>query len=102
MTSDDGKPRPAPYVDEDDLLSLAADMGAGYFSAGHLYEWYTSTIKNDGRLPVSKKAFGVALRTAGWLSSLRTVEPGRQARCWLINKPWARRGEAWLAEQNES
>lgn len=96
------KPVAAPYIDESDLLDLAADLGAGYFPAAYLYDWYVSTIADKGRRPVSKKSFGMQLRASGWQSSLRTVEIGVQARCWLITKPWARRGQEMLAAEMDS
>lgn len=94
----DPKPNAAPYIETDDLLYLAADLGPGYFSAGQLYEWHVSQLSEVDRLPVSKKRFGMTLKEHGWQNSVRQVE-GRQVRCWLINKPWARRGDQYLKDR---
>jgi len=93
MTDADTKPRPLPEVEERDLLTLAVDLGDGYFPSSDLYAWYVALVGQTGRNPVSKKAFGTALRAAGWASSVRYIG-GKNARCWLITKSWVRRGEA--------
>jgi hypothetical protein len=97
MAKDGAKPVALPYVDDDDLAELAVDMGAGWFTAASLYDWYVLMIEPAGRQPVSKKRFGMELAARNWHSSLRTVDARKQARCWLVNKPWVRRGEALLA-----
>jgi hypothetical protein len=101
MTRSLGKPAPLPYVDEPDLLLLAADLGHGVFPAGDLYDWHVSAVRQAGREPVTKKRFGMALKEAGWYSSTRYQE-GRMTRCWMINKPWARRGQEYVANPAES
>jgi len=90
-----GKPDPIPYVDEDDLLLIAGDLGAGVFPAADVYNWYVSAAKQEGRKPVTKVRFGLALKEARWQSSVQYQE-GRATRCWLINKPWARRGHEFV------
>ena len=99
MTRPNVKPAALPYVGDDDLALLAVDLGSGYFPAGDLYDWYTRAIAEEGRQPVSKKRFGMAMAAARWHPEIRTVEPGKQARCWLITRPWVRRGEALLAAE---
>lgn len=95
MTRFLGKPDPIPYVDEDDLLLIAGDMGAGTFTAAELYDWYVSALRQAGREPVSKKWFGSALTEAGWRQ--RTLSRDRRmTRCWLITNPWARRGAEFV------
>jgi hypothetical protein len=101
MTGALGKPEPLPYVDENDLLELAADLGPGVFIGADVYNWYVSLAEQSGRAPVSKKKFGMALGEAGWTSSLE-YRGGRMARCWVINKPWYRRGMAHINEPTES
>lgn len=92
-----------PYVEERDILMLAADLGAGHFTANQLYDWYADTIKEDDREPVSKKAFGLALKEAGLKATTRRVgEEGKPARCWLIPLPWKRRGDEMLAEEKRA
>lgn len=100
MTSVLGKPAPLPYVDEEDLLSLAVDLGHGIFPSADIYNWYVQGVTHDGREPVSKKKFGLALKEAGWHNSAE-YRDGRVVRCWLINKPWERRGQAWLKAQKD-
>jgi hypothetical protein len=95
MTRALGRPAPLPYVDEADLLLLAGDLGAGIFSAGELYEWHALAVRQAGREPVSKKKFGLALKEAGWLDSVR-YRDGKMTRCWMITKPWARRGTEYV------
>jgi hypothetical protein len=95
-----GKPPEPPYVDEKDLALLAADIGAGHHPAAYIYEWYVQMITVDGRTPVSKKAFGLAMREAGLQSSVRRMDGERpMTRCWLITLPWKRRGDKLLAEE---
>jgi hypothetical protein len=95
-----GKPVAMPYVEERDILLLAADLGAGHFTADQLHSWYGQMIAEDGREPVSKKAFGLALKEAGLKSAVRRVgDEGKPARCWLITLPWQRRGEELLAQE---
>lgn len=84
-----------PYIDENDLLLVAGDLGAGIFPASELYDWHVMAIKNAGRDPVSKVRFGLALKEAGWKSYTKYRE-GRMARCWMINKPWAARGYQYV------
>jgi hypothetical protein len=99
MTSAVDKPSSIPYVDENDLLSLAADLGHGVFPSADLYNWYARTVTDEGgREPVGKRKFGVALKEAGWSRSSRYLD-GRMVRCWTITKPWARRGQEWLKSQ---
>jgi hypothetical protein len=89
-----------PYVEERDIVLLAADLGAGYFTASELYAWHSEMIKVEGREPVSKKAFGMALKEAGLKAVIRrTGEEGKPARCWLITRPWQRRGDELLAQE---
>jgi hypothetical protein len=85
---------PPPYVSERDLLRLASELGAGYFTAARLYDWYAETVKAEGREPVTKKWFGLALAEAGWQDSTQRLTDERTAaRCWLITRPWQRRGD---------
>jgi hypothetical protein len=92
-----GKPAPLPYVDEDDLLDLAADLGAGTFPAADIYGWHKSLVEGFGREPVTKRRFGAALREAGWNDSSE-YRGGRMVRCWLITRSWNRRGLERLAK----
>lgn len=87
-----GKPVALPYVDVDDLLELAVELGAGYFPAADLYTWHCSQVGEKGRKPVSKKAFGSALREAKWQSSVRRID-NVNTRCWLITRGWERRAK---------
>ena len=101
MTSPDAtssKPVALPRVDEDDLVELAADLGAGIFPAADIYNWYVSIAEDSGRRPVGKKAFGVFLKESGWQPSINYLN-GKMTRCWMINKPWARRGAQMLADE---
>lgn len=98
MTRALGKPAPLPYIDEQDLIELAADLGSGVFPSATLYDWYCVMMRQASREPVSKVKFGLALKEAGWLSGTDRID-GVMVRTWMINKPWARRGEAWLAEE---
>lgn len=91
-----------PYVDDKDVALLAVDVGSGWFAAADLYNWYVSSIAEEGREPVTKKRFGMKLRSVGFHSSSRNLEPGHQVRVWLVTKPWVRRGEAILAEEMAS
>lgn len=103
MRSHLGKPVAMPYIEERDILMLAADLGAGYFTATDLHAWYASTIKEDGREPVTKKAFGLALKEAGLTPTTRRLgDEGKPARCWLITLPWYRRGLDMLAEEKRA
>jgi hypothetical protein len=88
-----GKPEPMPYVDEDDLLQVAGELGHGVFTAASLYDWYAGCVKSEGRKPVTKVRFGLALKEAGWTPSVEYRDQV-MVRCWLITKPWARRGHA--------
>lgn len=96
MTHYLGKPDPVPYVDEDDLLLVAGDKGAGVFTAAELYEWYAMALEQVGREPVSRRWFGSALKEAGWANLSRKVDQ-RMTRCWRITNPWARRGEEFVS-----
>lgn len=101
MTRALGRPEPLPYIEEDDLLDLAADLGAGYFSSLELYEWHSRILDQEShRKPVSRTRFGLALKEAGWSSSVRYMDR-RMIRCWLINKSWARRGQEKLAREKD-
>lgn len=91
MKSSLGRPSPIPYVVEDDLVDLAGDLGPGIFPSSEVYDWHVSMLKDVGREPVSKKKFGTALKEAGWVGSSRYLG-GKVVRCWMITKPWARRG----------
>jgi len=94
------RPEPLPYVEDRDIELLAADLGAGHFSAAELYRWYELSVIDEGRKPVSKKAFGTALKTAGLQPSTRWIGDERKAaRCWLITRSWQRRGQALLADE---
>lgn len=84
-----------PYIDEDDLLLLAGDLGAGVFPAADLYDWHALAVRQGGREPVGKTKFGKALKAAGWRGMVE-YRGGVMARCWLITKPWARRGAAYV------
>lgn len=95
MNSALGKPAPLPYVDEDDLLLLAGDLGAGVFPAADIYDWHVQAVTQAGRQAVSKKRFGTALGEAGWTAMVRKLD-GRMTRCWLITNPWARRGAEFV------
>lgn len=95
MHSNRIKPVPLPYIEERDIATLAFDLGVGYFTASDLYSWYANSVRYDGREPVTKKAFGTALRNAGLQSSIRPLgDEGKPARCWLITRPWYKRGKA--------
>jgi hypothetical protein len=95
-----GDPVLPPYVNEQDLMLLAADVGAGWKSASDLYDWYAATVRPEGREPVTKKWFGLALAEAGLTSSTRRLNDDRDTvRCWLITRPWVRRGEELLAQE---
>ena len=74
---------------------MAADLGAGTFTAADLYGWYVSLLKQEGREPVTKQKFGTALKEAGWHSSTEYLND-RMTRCWMVTKPWARRGLEYL------
>jgi hypothetical protein len=89
------RPTRLAYVTEEDVALLAADLGAGYFTASQLYEWHVSTANREGREAPSKKAFGMALKEAGLRCSVRRVD-GRPARCWLLTRSWERKGRALL------
>jgi hypothetical protein len=97
MTRALGRPDPLPYVDEDDLVEIAGDLQWGVFTAATIYNWYLSMMEHQGRKPVTKTRFGLALREAGWTDSTR-YQDGRMVRCWMITKPWHRRGAERLAE----
>lgn len=101
MTQALGRPAPLPYVDEGDILLLAGDLGAGVFPAADLYGWYAQAARQDGREPVGKKKFGLALKEAGWLGSIR-YRGGTMVRCWMITKPWARRGAEHIRASTET
>jgi phage/plasmid-associated DNA primase len=101
MTRSLGKPEPLPYVDEDDLLDLAGDLGAGIFPGAEIYNWYLAFMEQAGRKPVSKTRFGLALKEAGWKPSTKYLD-GRMVRCWMINKPWARRGQEKLTSEGQA
>lgn len=99
MTRVLGRPDPLPYIDENDLLDLAADLGVGWFPASRLYDWHRMIVVDEYRRPVvGKSKFGRALREAGWQSQPRYLD-GRMVRCWFINKPWNRRGLEKLAKE---
>lgn len=91
------KPEPLPFVEEDDLLEVAADLGPGVFPSADIYAWHARAIAQAGRKPVSPRAFGLFLRVAGWQSSINYIG-GRTTRCWMINKPWARRGVVHVSD----
>jgi hypothetical protein len=95
MQKEASRPTRLAYVTEDDIALLAADLGAGYFTASQLYDWHVITARQEGRPEPSKKALGMALKEAGLKCSVRRVE-GRPARCWLLTRPWERRGKAIL------
>lgn len=87
MTRYYGKPEPLPYVDLDDLVLMARELGAGTFSAGQLHGWYASNVEKVGRKPVTKVRFGLALKEAGWSSSTKYLD-GTMVRCWTVDKGW--------------
>jgi len=87
-----GKPELPPYVTEEDLIFLAADLGAGWHTAAGLYDWHVRQLEGEGRKAVNKKHFGLAMREAGWKNESKWVGDGA-ARCWMITNPWARRGQ---------
>lgn len=91
-----GKPVLPPYVVEADLLTIAADRGAGAFPTGDLYDWYVMIVRAEDREPVTKKWFGCALKEAGWANSTRYLG-GVMVRCWTITLPWVRRGMEHVA-----
>lgn len=93
-----GKPKPMPYVDENDLLLLAADIGPGVFRADELHTAYSASVRDEGREPVTKRAFGSALKQAGW-TPIAKYKDGQQRRCWVVSKPWVRRGNEMLAAE---
>lgn len=95
MTQNLGRPRPLPYVDEEDLLEIAGEMEFGVFASAELYRWHCSLVEDAGREPVGRTKFGRALTEAGWKSSL-DYRDGRMVRCWMIPKPWARRGAEFI------
>jgi hypothetical protein len=87
-------------VDERDLEILAADLGARWVAVSELYDWYVAMINPEGRLPLTKKAFGLALKEAGWRSAVRRMgDESKPARCWLITLPWYRRGLELMARE---
>lgn len=95
-----GRPPEPPYFDERDLSLLTADLGAGYHPAAEIYDWYVSMIAAEYRSPISKKAFGLALKEAKLQPSVRALgDDRRMTRCWLLTRPWERRGNAILAEE---
>lgn len=88
-----GKPEIPPYVDENDLIDLAYDLGPGWIATADLYLAYTEMIYlHEKRPPVPKRAFGNALNQAGWRASSRYLN-GSTTRCRLITNQWVRRGQ---------
>lgn len=96
MTRYLGKPEPLPYVDEEDLYGLASDLSAGHFSSAEVYDWHTKLLEREGRKPVDRKTFGLALKEAGWKSSVRRID-GKPTRCWLITRGFERKALAHFA-----
>lgn len=86
-----GMPDPVPYILETDLLDVAADLGAGVHTAADVYRMHETILAQAKRLPISKRSFGLALAEAGWVSSTKVIDDVR-TRCWMITKPWERRG----------
>jgi hypothetical protein len=96
MTRYLGKPDPLPYVDEEDLYELASDLSVGYHSSADIYAWHVKLLERHGRKPVDRKTFGLALKEAGWKSSVRRQD-GTPTRCWLITRGFERKALAFLS-----
>jgi hypothetical protein len=101
MTRYLGRPEPLPFVDEEDLHSLACDFGAGYFASAEIYQWHVKTLAKEGRKPVDRKTFGLALKEGGWQSSVRRID-GTPTRCWLITRSAERKAIEFYRVKAES
>lgn len=88
-----GKPELPPYVEENDLLDLAAEFGAGYHPSATIYGVHAELLAAVDRLPMSRRSFGLALREAGWMPVVKRKDR-RMTRCWRITNPWVRRAQA--------
>jgi hypothetical protein len=76
---------------EANLKSLVQDMltDPGYIPAGQLHDWYAGMCREVNATPISKKAFGTALKDHGLVSYTRRIG-GNNVRCWLITRKWLR------------
>lgn len=90
MTRYLGKPDPLPYVDVEDIYALASDLSVGYWPSADIYVWHVKLLAKEGRKPVDRKTFGLALKEVGWKSSVRRME-GKPTRCWLITRGFERK-----------
>lgn len=87
MALGDGlRPRRVADLTAENLKTLVDDIGGpGWYSAGDLYRWYARMCEEDDLEPVTKKKFGMVLKSMGYQSKTRRVA-GQNARCWLITR----------------
>lgn len=77
-------------LDAANLQALMEDMGRGpgWYPTTDLYDWFSRMARAQGAEPVSKKAFGMALRGLGYVPSSQRdhSREGKLARGWFITR----------------
>ena len=70
------------------LKALLEDMGAQpgtVYPAADLYRRYVGMCREINARPVSKKAFGMALKGQQYTSTIRRIG-GKATRCWMFSR----------------
>lgn len=94
MSNQGFRPRPVADLTPENLKILIDDMGTGpgWYTSHDLFTWYEAMCKEGGLIPVTRRAFGNALKGLGYKNSVRRYG-NKPARCWYIT----RRAERALA-----